>query len=212
MSKHETTEPMKPGKREDTLWPCAYLTHSECPGVEHHGVHCTACHELYLGYVQLCPKHANAIPPGPDCGHSPCAQHFIDTGDNECLRSPSTDALYAIESEVAAQVVARPCDPGCPGWFENNETGKIERCDDCQRFGDDDEAENYVVRRLTALRKAFGLDTTREPTWRCKDCAGTRLHTTAWIDAVTGEPTNDEPPLEVFYCLYCEGEVEVEGV
>ena len=25
------------------------------------------------------------------------------------------------------------CEPGCPGWFVNQETGEPERCDDCAR-------------------------------------------------------------------------------
>ncbi len=38
------------------------------------------------------------------------------------------------------------CDPECPGWFENNETGEVERCDECARFPDDDDARGYALR------------------------------------------------------------------
>lgn len=36
-----------------------------------------------------------------------------------------------------------PCCPGCPGWavFNDNE---IQRCDECGRFADDDEAVIHV--------------------------------------------------------------------
>jgi len=26
------------------------------------------------------------------------------------------------------------CDPGCPGWFRNTDTDRIERCDECARI------------------------------------------------------------------------------
>lgn len=37
-----------------------------------------------------------------------------------------------------------PCDPGCPGWGVFNENGEIQRCDECNRFADDDEAIQHV--------------------------------------------------------------------
>lgn len=35
-------------------------------------------------------------------------------------------------------------DPACPGWFPNCETGRVERCDTCQRFEWDEDAAEYV--------------------------------------------------------------------
>lgn len=62
----------------------------------------------------------------------------------------------------------RRCDPGCPGWFQNTETGIVEACDACGRFrtddgvSSDDLALDHVVRlaeaaergRITRLRRA----------------------------------------------------------
>lgn len=37
------------------------------------------------------------------------------------------------------------CDDGCLGWFRNDETGRIERCDTCARFDDDAAALAHVL-------------------------------------------------------------------
>ena len=46
-----------------------------------------------------------------------------------------------------------PCSPGCPGWGVFNENGEIQRCDECNRFADDDEAIQHVITAHAKRRK-----------------------------------------------------------
>lgn len=53
------------------------------------------------------------------------------------------------------------CCPEDRGWFRNVETLRIERCDDCRRFGDDDEARARAVLagdKLAAIESAMLAD------------------------------------------------------
>lgn len=49
-----------------------------------------------------------------------------------------------------------PCSPGCPGWclMESGRGTELQRCDDCARFKDDNEAR--AVARGTLLGTIIG--------------------------------------------------------
>lgn len=62
-----------------------------------------------------------------------------------------------------------PCSPGCPGWFRNSETLRIERCDECARFDDDTGAEDYVRANDLGEESREGLPGDLD---HCLDCGG----------------------------------------
>lgn len=73
--------------------------------------------------------------------------------------------MAAVMLEAFGRELMRPiavtweqCDPGCPGWIHNADTGEIEGCDACGRFHDPKGYTNAVVELEKAekaeLRKA----------------------------------------------------------
>lgn len=50
-------------------------------------------------------------------------------------------------------MIHEPCDPGCPGWFVSGDTGKVERCDECDLFEDDADALAHVVDAAESLAR-----------------------------------------------------------
>ena len=45
------------------------------------------------------------------------------------------------------------------------------------------------------------------PFYACPDCGCTDVETSAWINVNTGQPTNDEGPLDAVFCPQCDQEV-----
>lgn len=64
-------------------------------------------------------------------------------------------------------------DPRCPGWFVNEETDAIERCDTCQQFPDDMAAADHVRklydREFEGYPKHIRIDS-RNGYIRCDRC------------------------------------------
>lgn len=92
------------------------------------------------------------------CGHSACVQAFIDAGISMCL-----------------EATPRCGNPKCPGWFIGNDSGSfIQRCDECARFGSDDDARHFVEKSVHACQtcgKALTTETRDVLTPAlCKDC------------------------------------------
>lgn len=51
------------------------------------------------------------------------------------------------------------CDPGCPGWFVNDESGTIERCDECERFILDEHAACHAHTCAVCSRELIAQNT-----------------------------------------------------
>lgn len=61
------------------------------------------------------------------------------------------------------------CDPGCPGWAlfdEGTDREAVQRCDECNRFEDDDAAVRHVAVRADAIDRL--LITLADLATRCK--------------------------------------------
>lgn len=72
------------------------------------------------------------------------------------------DSARALERKEGASATDEDrCSPRCPGWgvfFVEREPGfEIERCDECARFVDDDEAIDHVLRELKLTKTEAGL-------------------------------------------------------
>jgi hypothetical protein len=76
-------------------------------------------------------------------GHGHDGSPFLALGTGVLLTSLASD-------ESATQFIAslRCDDDDCPGYFRNVETHEIERCDTCEAFYSDDDAAEYVRRRV----------------------------------------------------------------
>lgn len=62
--------------------------------------------------------------------------------------------LDAIAGSLPWNHARDACDPGCPGWAlfdEGTDREAVQRCDDCDRFEDDDAALRHVAARADAI-------------------------------------------------------------
>jgi hypothetical protein len=90
-------------------------------------------------------------------------------------------ARESFEGAIAyAEIEWTRCDPGCPGWFLSGETGKVERCDECDRFECDEHAGEHV---------AYGL-------WRGDVPRETVLEALSWARTYIDDPGAAKTKLE----------------
>lgn len=71
------------------------------------------------------------------------------------------DQIAAAIASTAA-LGAHRCDPGCPGWFVDAESGAPNRCDDCWRHAPDAFTDDHAA----AVHAAAGLEIAPLPTAR----------------------------------------------
>lgn len=74
----------------------------------------------------------------------------------------AAEKLYEAERAATQNADGTACCVDCPGWaiFDvNREPGReVERCDECDRFCDDDEATDHVLRKLGLSRENAGIE------------------------------------------------------
>lgn len=93
-----------------------------------------------------------------------------------------------------------PCSPGCPGWAVFNGNG-IQRCDECNRFPDDDAAIAHVGRLYAAdsQRAQANADV-----YRCGCCGSTNVQHVMWVRTNTHEVQDDYGDWRSLDTKWCE--------
>lgn len=69
---------------------------------------------------------------------------------------------------LRAYLASRPkrCDPGCPGWFINDDLDRVERCDDCAHAnGLADDVDDSDIEALPEVRSIIRAEHARTAAW-----------------------------------------------